>query len=95
MITIKERKKLRKVLGSHYTSDVLAGLVSKNFFTKYGKEYSTGFISNVFNGKKQSEKVEEVIYDVYSKKLELHQKIGVQRKNILNKKPEVATSGLE
>lgn len=92
MITKSQRKKLKKVLGKTYTSDVLATLKKKNITSRLGKAYSAAMIRNVMNGTAHSV-IEAVIFETAEAKIAEVEKENKRRALILEtKKTDALTS---
>jgi hypothetical protein len=96
MITIAQRKKLKKVLENSYTKDVQSLLEEKGVLNKKGNPYGESYIRHVFNGINSNDEIEEEIFNLYQKRVKEVSKKTITRKAILeNKKPEAGTSGAE
>ena len=65
MIGKIQRKKLKEVLGYHYTQGVLKILKEKRVTSRNGKPYGTSMIRNVFNGLNENEDIENAIIELY------------------------------
>ncbi|WP_046743829.1 hypothetical protein [Kordia zhangzhouensis] len=65
MIRKEQRKKLKEVLGYHYTEGVLKILKEKNVTSRNGKPYGTSMIRNVFNGLNENEDIENAIIELF------------------------------
>ena len=70
MIHKEQRKKLKEVLGYHYTAGVLKILEENNILNRKGKPHGTSMIRNVFNGLNQSKDIENAILELYTENLE-------------------------
>ncbi|WP_281323319.1 hypothetical protein [Flavobacterium aestivum] len=86
MITITERKKMKKVFKNSYSKDVQAILKSKGIVRKNGIPYGQSYINHVFNGRNSNEDIEDALFELYQKRLYETSKKHLQRKAILNKK---------
>lgn len=62
MITKKERKRLKKIIGNEYSSKVLEELNSQSLTNRHGNPYSAAHINQIFNGKRNHEVIEAAIY---------------------------------
>lgn len=94
MITVGQRKKMKKTFKQGYMRDVQNILIRKNITNKKGETHSCSYISNVFNGICSDLKIEEALIELYTTTREELVKIRVERKKIFDtKKPEAATSG--
>jgi phage host-nuclease inhibitor protein Gam len=63
MITIKERKAIKNILGNHYTNHVIATLKAKKIVSASGKTHSSEFIRQVFNGYREHLEIEGAILE--------------------------------
>ena len=63
MITKKERNALKKILGNHYTTKVVAVLFAFGIIDKSGETHSPDFIRQVFNGIREHKQIEEAIIE--------------------------------
>ncbi len=70
MIHKEQSKKLKEVLGYHYTAGVLKILKQNNVTTNRGKPYGTSMIRNVFNGLNENKRIENAILELYTQNLE-------------------------
>ena len=70
MIKKEQRKKIKQVLGYHYTSEVLDILAEQNIVSRSGKPYGKSMIRNVLNGINQNDAIENAILALYVKKQE-------------------------
>ena len=69
MIHKEQREKLKKVLGYHYTEDVLKILKEKKILNSKGKPHGTSMIRNVFNGLNESKDIENAILELFVQNL--------------------------
>jgi hypothetical protein len=96
MITIAQRRKLKKAFKNGYTKDIQTLLEEKGILNKKGNPYGESYIRHVFNGINSNDKIEEEIFNLYQKRVNEVSKKTITRKAILeNKKPEAGTSGAE
>lgn len=65
MIRKEQRKKLKEVLGYHYTEGVLKILKEKKITSRNGKPYGSSMIRNVFNGLNENEDIENAIIELF------------------------------
>ncbi|MFK7747816.1 MAG: hypothetical protein AB8B65_05475 [Kordia sp.] len=70
MITEKQREKLKKILGYHYTNDVLKILKKRGITNRKGTAYGSSMIRNVFNGLNENKEIENAIMDLFINKQE-------------------------
>lgn len=93
MITITQRKKLKKVFKHGYYQEINNLLQQKKITNKNGKEYSKAYISHVLNGRNSNDQIEETFFELYQIMRDKQSKKKIIRKKILeNKKTEVAAS---
>ena len=62
MISKTEKKRLKKILGSHYTTLVQEELQNKGVVNQNNNPHSANQIIGVFNGIREHEQIEEAIY---------------------------------
>lgn len=90
MMNKSTRRKIKRVIGTQYTDEVLAILNQRGKKNKQGAPYNAAYIRTVFSGIRNNRDVQDAIYDLYEQKI----KIQEERRTLLNnKKPEGATSG--
>ncbi|MCH2192887.1 hypothetical protein [Kordia sp.] len=65
MIRKEQRKKLKEVLGYHYTDGVLKILKEKKVTSRNDKPYGSSMIRNVFNGLNENEDIENAIIELF------------------------------
>ncbi len=65
MIHKEQRKKLKEILGYHYTDGVLKILKEKRITSRNGKAYGSSMIRNVFNGLNENEDIENAIIELF------------------------------
>lgn len=92
MITKKERKRLKRVLGSHYTNVVSKQLEADGILDKKGVPYKANMIRVVFSGSRSNHKIEVAIFKAYEKRLTEIKNQKKIRENILTKKPIVVAT---
>lgn len=63
MITETQKRKFKKVLGSHYTAKVKAVLKEKGVTDSFGKTHSSKMITNVFNNETTHVLIEDAILE--------------------------------
>ena len=93
MISKRESKNYKKIIGKNYTNKVLDFFKEKGYTRSSGKSYIVQDIVNIMNGTREDMSLEFYILEV----VEHYQLLADQlehRKNELTKKPEAATSGL-
>lgn len=83
MITEKQRKELKKVLGYHYTNDVLKILKKRGITNKKGTAYGRSMIRNVYNGLNENKEIENAIMELFITKQEEKEKELKARNKIL------------
>ena len=71
MITVAQRKKLKKVFKNGYSQGVKEILNAKNIVSKKGNPFSDSYINHVFNGRNENEAIEEAIFELYQKRLSI------------------------
>ncbi|WP_417365624.1 hypothetical protein [Flavobacterium beibuense] len=83
MVSDDDRKKLKVLLGSRYTTEVLQVLAENNIINQStGQPYSTGFISNVFAGVYENTEIEDAFYTVYERREEKQNAIKWKRERL-------------
>lgn len=93
MISKRESKNYKKIIGKNYTNKVLEFFRKKGYTRSSGKPYITQDIVNIMNGTREDMSLEFYILEV----VEHYQLLADQleaKKNEITKKPEAATSGL-
>lgn len=80
MIRKEQRKKLKEVLGYHYTAGVLKILKEYNITSRNGKPYGSSMIRNVFNGLNENEGIENAIIELFIRTQE-EKKSQVEERN--------------
>jgi hypothetical protein len=83
MIHKEQRKKLKEVLGYHYTKDVLRILKAKNITTRRGTVYGASMIRNVFTGLNENKDIEDAIMELFIQTQEDTKKTFDRRNQIL------------
>lgn len=84
MIHEEQRKKLKEVLGYHYTDRVLKILKQNKITSNRGKPYGTSMIRNVFNGLNENIHIENAILELYIKNLEKDERREALKNELLN-----------
>lgn len=69
MITVAQRKKLKKAFKNGYSQGVKEILTSKNVVGKNGNPFSDSYVSHVFNGRNENESIEEAFFEMYHKRV--------------------------
>lgn len=69
MITVAQRKKLKKAFKNGYSQGVKEILNDKNIVGKNGNPFSDSYINHVFNGRNTNEAIEEAIFELYQKRV--------------------------
>lgn len=94
MITVTQRKKMKKVLGARYSKRVQELMNEKGILNKKNEPFSIAYISHVFNGRNSDIRIETTILELYQKVRYDQEQLRKEKKQILeNKKPEAVTSG--
>jgi hypothetical protein len=65
MIHKEQRRKLKEILGYHYTDGVLKILKENKITSRNGKPYGSSMIRNVFNGLNENEDIENAIIALF------------------------------
>ncbi len=81
MITKNEQKRLKPIIGSHYTAAVLKILMAKRIRNKNGLPHNATYIRMVFQGFRNNKEIETAIWE-----LALYKKNAL---NDLNRKKEI------
>ncbi|RZJ71105.1 hypothetical protein [Flavobacterium sp.] len=89
MITKADEKKLRAVIGTRFSAEILKILAEKGITNKSGVAYSDRYVSHVLNGRYENQEIEKAFWELRNSKLEASRLI----KSLKNKKPEAVTSG--
>jgi len=94
MITIAQRKKLKKAFKNGYSKEVMLLLEAKKIVSKSGSPFSESYVRHVFNGRNSNDAIEEVLFELYQKRVyEVSNKRIIRQQILENKKPEAATPG--
>lgn len=88
MITAVQRNKMKKVFKTGYSNDVLKLLEEKEIWNKKGLPFSKSYITHVFNGRNSNNAIEEIIIELYQKRLHEETMIILRRKEIFSQKTE-------
>ncbi len=83
MIHKEQRRKLKEILGYHYTEGVLKILKEKKITSRSGKPYGSSMIRNVFNGLNENEDIENAIIALFIRTQEEEKEIVEARNKIL------------
>ena len=83
MITKRERKRLKKIIGKEYSYKVLKELNAKGLRNRLGNPYSLSHIRNVFAGKRSHEIIENAIYTAAETAIEKNRNETERRERIL------------
>lgn len=83
MIHKEQRRKLKEILGYHYTDGVLKILKEKKITSRSGKPYGSSMIRNVFNGLNENEDIENAIIALFIRTQEEEKEIVEARNKIL------------
>lgn len=78
-----ESKKIRKILGREYTSEVIEILNKKGILTRLGKPHQPTFIALVLSGKRYNSDVVDAILEVANNRLEQSKKRTQMKNEIL------------
>lgn len=85
MITAGQRNKMKKVFKTGYSKEVKKLLEEKAIWNKKGLPFSSSYITHVFNGRNTNNDIEEVIIELYQKRLHEETTIILRRKEIFGK----------
>ena len=83
MIHKEQRRKIKEILGYHYTEGVLKILKEKRITSRSGKPYGSSMIRNVFNGLNENEDSENAIIELFVKTQEAERQTLETRNRIL------------
>ena len=83
MIHKEQRRKIKEILGYHYTEGVLKILKEKRITSRSGKPYGSSMIRNVFNGLNENEDSENAIIELFVKTQEADRQTLETRNRIL------------
>jgi len=83
MIHKEQRKKLKEILGYHYTAGVLQILKEKKVTNRRGTAYGTSMIRNVFTGLNENKAIEDAIMELCIRTLAETKKTVETRNEIL------------
>ncbi len=89
MISKAERRKIKKVLGGHYTAAILEELHRLGVRNKYGLPHSATMIQTVMNGQPHRE-IERAILNAYEQKLAEIKAENERKEKLFNNKTGVA-----
>jgi hypothetical protein len=94
MITIAQRKKLKKAFKNGYSKEVMLILEDRKIVNKNGNPFSESYVRHVFNGRNSNDLIEEVLFELYQKRVyEVSNKRMIRQQILENKKPEATTPG--
>jgi hypothetical protein len=83
MIHKEQRKKLKEVLGYHYTEGVLKILKEEGITNRKGTTYGSSMIRNVFNGMNESKPIENAILELFTRTQEENKKAETVKNKML------------
>lgn len=83
MIHKEQRRKLKEILGYHYTDGVLKILKENKITSRNGKPYGSSMIRNVFNGLNENEDIENAIIALFIRTQEEQKETQEIRNRIL------------
>lgn len=83
MISTQEKTALKKILGEHYTSNVIEVLEKHNVKDTSGKTHSAEFIRQVFNGHREHEAIELAILEAAAIEKKRKKELARKKKQIL------------
>ena len=83
MISTQEKTALKKILGNHYTDNVIAVLEEKEVLDTSGKTHSAQMIREVFNGNREHIQIEEAILEAASIEKRRQKALARKKKQIL------------
>ncbi|WP_298427948.1 hypothetical protein [uncultured Kordia sp.] len=84
MIHKEQRKKIKKILGYHYSDKVLKILKEKGITNKKGTVYGSSMIRNVFNGLNENKEIEIAILELFVNTLEEKEEVEKIKKQLLD-----------
>lgn len=82
MITPSETKNLKKIIGFRHISQIAKYLREEKIKNRYNEDFSSVYIGEVFNGKRESAKIEEYIWKLADVKMEKAQEVEEQKNEI-------------
>ncbi|WP_163398564.1 hypothetical protein [Flavobacterium fluviatile] len=77
---------MKKVFKKGYSKEVQKLLEEKAIRNKKGLPFSNSYITHVFNGRNTNNDIEEIIIELYQKRLHEETAITLRRKEIFSKK---------
>lgn len=83
MIQKEQRRKIKEVLGYHYTDGVLKILKENKINSRNGKPYGSSMIRNVFNGLNENEDIENAIIELFIRTQDNRKEQIAERNRIL------------
>lgn len=83
MISSKEKNALKKILGEHYTSNVIELLEKKGIKDAFSKTHSSEMIRQVFNGYRENIEIEEAILEAASIEKKRQKELARKKKQLL------------
>ncbi len=86
MITLEEKKRLKKILGNNYVHKVKTKLKEKGYLKSDGSEFSESSIKKTLNDGMKNRDIVECIYLVLEEKEEQLKSIEEKRKKLLSGK---------
>jgi len=84
MITPEQKKEIKKILGSRYTTSILSVLSKKEVFNLKGEPFSQSYIRSVLNGHSNNVVIENIIFELYRSKKKQQTSILKKRTKILS-----------
>ena len=84
MITKNEQNQLKKIIGSHYSSQVKTILNKKKVRNKFGQAYSSEYIRLVFQGLRDNKEIEAAIWELAKIKQNKANQLDQLKSDLLN-----------
>lgn len=86
MITKNEQKRLKPIIGSHYTAAVLKILSAKRIRNKNGLPHNATYVRMVFQGFRNNKEIENAIWKLAVYKKKEIKNLNITKQRILNNK---------
>ncbi len=86
MITKNEQKRLKPIIGSHYTAAILKILMAKRIHNKNGRPHNATYIRMVFQGFRNNKEIENAIWKLAVHKKREIKNLNITKQRILNNK---------
>jgi len=82
MILKTQRTKLKRLLKFNYCNEVKQLLSQNKKYNEKGNEFSSSYITHVFNGKNENIDIELAIIEVYTKRKKIQSEMNTLKKSI-------------